>query len=515
MRGFFKRLFGNSPSTEDSAALYQSAMNLFKSDRFQEALDAFEKLAVVDSSSAPVHFMLGTTYTRLGGQRCNDDDSLVPWIKKAVAAFKLASDLADQHGGLKAEQRKIAAEAALHGERVIERYSPSLPEERRRTIYGDLMETIDSELLLGTNLASDFEQASRAASPKMMADSLRRNAALAEDAALEKTTARHGITKGQALAIKEEGREKKWPIKAITPELFNSRLLAAVRKGDSSEVGQLLEAGAKADSVDDNGESAIFVASTNGNTESVDLLLGAGADVNVDRGDQVFPLHRAAMGGFCETVRSLLRGGADVNVANRYRITPLHSASFEGHSDVVELLLQAGAFVDARNTGNETPLHTAIRHGHAQAAIRLIEAGADVKRTCGGGMSPLHLACYSGLEEVVERLIDAGVDVNLGDDHGQTPLHSASENGFTRIVVRLLKAGAHINATYCEATPLFCAAEEGHVEVVELLLGAGADRTIAQDGKTPEDIATEAGHDAVVKALANKGIGEQWNRKLP
>lgn len=492
-----------SRSGEDLAVLYQSAMNLFKSDRFQEALDAFEKLAVVDSSSAPVHFMLGTTYMRLGGQRCNDDDSLVPWIKKAVSAFKMASDIAKQHGGLTAEHRKIAAEAALHGERVIERHSPSQPEERRRTIYGDLMETIETELLLGTNLTSDFEQASRAASSKMMADSLKRNTSIAEDAALEKVTALHGITKGQALAIKEEGREKKWPIKAIPPELFNSRLLAAVRKGDSSKVGQLLEAGAKADSVDENGESAIFVASTNGNTEIVDLLLGAGADVNVDRGDQVFPLHRAAMGGFVETVRSLLRGGADVNVANRYRLTPLHSASFEGHSDVVELLLQAGAFVDARDTGNETPLHSAILHGHGQAFLRLIEAGADVKRTCRGGMSPLHMACSNGLEEVVERLIDAGADVNLGSDAGKVPLHEASENGFTKIVARLLKAGAHINATYYEATPLFCAAEEGHVEVVELLLGAGADRAIAQDGKTPKDIAAEAGHDAVVKALGN------------
>jgi hypothetical protein len=204
-----------SRSGEDSAALYQTATNLFKSERFQEALDVFERLSVIDSSSAAVHFMLGTTYTRLGGQRSKDNDSLVPWLKKAVAAFKVALELANQHGGLTAEQRNIAADAALHGERVIEQHSPSLPEDRRRKIFADLMETIDSELLLGTNLAGDFEQATQAASIKMMADGLKKNAAIAEDAALEKVTVRHRITRGQALAIKEEGREKKWPFKAV------------------------------------------------------------------------------------------------------------------------------------------------------------------------------------------------------------------------------------------------------------------------------------------------------------
>lgn len=202
-------------ASEDPTVLYQTAMNLLKSDRLQEALEAFERLSAIDSSSARVHFMLGVTYTRLGGERCKDDDSLVPWISKSVAAFKVALDLVKQRGGLTAEQRKIASEAALHGERVLERHSPSVPEERRRKIFADLMETIDSELLLGTSLASDFAQANRTASLKMMSDSLKRNAAVAEDAAIEKVTVRHGITRGQALAIKEEGREKKWPFKAV------------------------------------------------------------------------------------------------------------------------------------------------------------------------------------------------------------------------------------------------------------------------------------------------------------
>lgn len=42
-----------------------------------------------------------------------------------------------------------------------------------------------------------------------------KNAAMAEDTSLEKTISRRGITKGQLLAIKEEGCEKKWPSSTV------------------------------------------------------------------------------------------------------------------------------------------------------------------------------------------------------------------------------------------------------------------------------------------------------------
>lgn len=202
---------------DDPAALYQAASNLFKKERFKEALDLFEKLGRIDACSAPVHFMLGMTYTRLGGQLCSDDDSLVPWLRKSVAAFRRASELANDHGGLTAEQRNTATEFALHGERVIERHSPSIPEERRRGIFADLMETTDTEFLSDTTVDRGMEEASRKISFKMMQEAISRGGARAEAAALDKVAARHSITRGQLLAIKEEGRENKWPFKAVQP----------------------------------------------------------------------------------------------------------------------------------------------------------------------------------------------------------------------------------------------------------------------------------------------------------
>jgi hypothetical protein len=175
----------------------------------------FEKLERIDTSSAPVHFMLGMTYTNLGGQLCKDDDSLVPWLKKSVAAFRKASELANQHGGLTDEQNNTASEFALHGERVIERHSPSIPEERRRRIYADLMETQDTEFLSDTSVDRGMEEASRSISFKMMQEAISSGGARAERAALDKIAARHSITKGQLLAIKEEGREQQWPFKAV------------------------------------------------------------------------------------------------------------------------------------------------------------------------------------------------------------------------------------------------------------------------------------------------------------
>jgi hypothetical protein len=92
---------------------------------------------------------------------------------------------------------------------------PSIPEERRRRIFADLMETIDTEFLLHTNLVGEMSQASRMINFKMMQEAIDKNAAIAEAAALDKVTVRHTVSRGQLLAIKEEGREKKWPFKTV------------------------------------------------------------------------------------------------------------------------------------------------------------------------------------------------------------------------------------------------------------------------------------------------------------
>jgi tetratricopeptide (TPR) repeat protein len=199
----------------NTASAYQTAIDLFKANRTAEALERFEQLVKIEPSSASIQYMLGAAYARCGSELTKDNDAISPWLKKSVMAFKTAVDLAKVHGGLTLEQIKNASESALHGERVIERYAPSIPEEHRRKIYADLMETIDNEFLLGTNLVGEMEQASHEISFVKMQEAITKNAATAETNALDKVSTRHNVTRGQLLAIKEEGREKKWFFHAV------------------------------------------------------------------------------------------------------------------------------------------------------------------------------------------------------------------------------------------------------------------------------------------------------------
>jgi tetratricopeptide (TPR) repeat protein len=218
--GFLQRLFGRRKgpgSTGDPEKLYQDALELFGKERFREAADALEELARFDPGSATTQFTLGATYSRIAGEYEEDEETMRSWVEKSSRAFGEAVNLARQYGGLNDQQLAMARDASTAFDRLMERDRPSLPEDQRKTIYADYVETKDSELLLGTSLVQDVGAASRgpAASLAQMMEAVQGNAAKAEEAAVGKITQKYGITRGQLMAIEEEGKEKKWPFRAV------------------------------------------------------------------------------------------------------------------------------------------------------------------------------------------------------------------------------------------------------------------------------------------------------------
>lgn len=115
-------------TTGNTATAYKAAMDLFNSKRTAKALDRFEQLAKIEPSSASIQYMLGVCYVQRSVELTKDNDALAPLVKKSVAAFKTAADLARVHGGLTPEQLKYARLNARIGERIIERLAPSPPE---------------------------------------------------------------------------------------------------------------------------------------------------------------------------------------------------------------------------------------------------------------------------------------------------------------------------------------------------------------------------------------------------
>ncbi len=105
----------------------------------------------------------------------------------------------------------------------------------------------------------------------------------------------------------------------------------------------LLDAGASADAVDDDGATPLHVAAAGDCRLKLDLLLGARAPIDAQDDDGRTPLHEAIRFGRLVNAQRLLMAGALVDRFDEKQRTPLHYAALHGDQSAYELLLRAGA----------------------------------------------------------------------------------------------------------------------------------------------------------------------------
>ncbi|MEW2164158.1 ankyrin repeat domain-containing protein [Streptomyces sp. NPDC007084] len=230
-------------------------------------------------------------------------------------------------------------------------------------------------------------------------------------------------------------------------------LFPALYEGDQDTVVRLLRAGVSAESVDEDGQSALYVAAVSDEPGIVRLLLAAGADPDRLSLGTDAPLCGAACGGHTEVVRALLGAGAGPDTVEAFGFTALVWALRCGHSAVAELLLKAGADPDRPGPSGEVPLVTAARRGSvgcvrallAHGATARAEAIAEARRLLGVG---------------VEAELRAGLARTHGPGHRAVTRRRGSAEGVT-IEVELLNA---------QGIPF--AGDElqtGHAEIIALL----------------------------------------------
>jgi ankyrin repeat protein len=292
----------------------------------------------------------------------------------------------------------------------------------------------------------------------------------------------------------------------------------------------------------DSAGYALLLAARRGDSSEVAALLQAGADPKATAGFGWSALHEAASLGRKAAVEALLEAGADPSSRDGLNWTPLHWAAAQGDEVVVGLLCARGAEVDAGNTQGYTPLHLAADRGHAGAVRALVAAHADVNATAGDGYTPLILAAASGEADVVVALLDAGADPARKDNdkwgawdwlifYGDTELarlflsqqdtrkplgqhelgfglRAAAGQGNGALVDLLLANGGDPNwwEGHDERTALHAAARRGDLEVVRLLLAAGANVSAKdREGRTPLSVAIVCCHKEVANLLREHG----------
>jgi len=161
-------------------------------------------------------------------------------------------------------------------------------------------------------------------------------------------------------------------------------LLDAVAIDDADKVGYALGAGANVNAKDNDGNTALILASGHyghQTTEVVELLLKNGANVNYDDGGQQAhgpALLFAADRGLIEIMELLLDNNANVNSTDSANTTTLMIASGMGYYDIVKLLLkQPNINVNAKDKSGMNAIDWAnesrIGTGDAPEIVALIE----------------------------------------------------------------------------------------------------------------------------------------------
>ncbi len=177
------------------------------------------------------------------------------------------------------------------------------------------------------------------------------------------------IVSCQQIKKPETRKQEKQVVKTKVIEFDQEQYLQAALEGNLSIIQKGLEAGLDVDAVDENGFSALTLASYNGHNEIINFLLQKGASVNLPNKNRRTALMLASSGPFNETVKILLNAGANPNIVdNIEQFSALMFASAEGQLEVVKTLVENGADRALKDIDGDTAYDFAIKKGHTNVA---------------------------------------------------------------------------------------------------------------------------------------------------
>lgn len=158
------------------------------------------------------------------------------------------------------------------------------------------------------------------------------------------------------------------------PTTLDEQLLHVCKMGGTTEVDELLAAGANVNHQGGSGrEAPLHWAARKGSLTMAATLLAASADLEARDAEEQTPLLLAARNAMQDVVKGLLEAKAVVNAADARGETSLHAAAGLGSVKLVKLLLAKGADPGAQDKEGNTAADTAAEQGH-MAAENLITA---------------------------------------------------------------------------------------------------------------------------------------------
>ncbi|KAF9891451.1 hypothetical protein FE257_003917 [Aspergillus nanangensis] len=326
----------------------------------------------------------------------------------------------------------------------------------------------------------------------------------------------------------------------------------------------LLDAGADANGVDDEGKRALQLAVSQGDSHKrklrsiISLLTTSGADIRARDSDGRSLFHHAAITG-CLRALEYLVGIAQIGVdePDSWGMTPIMLAAAMGQANVVRFLIQDHeADPNQRDHEGRTTLLCAIFGGIPSTRVLFKKAvkyfsaclydnvceifsvltkssGIDINARDNYGATALNLAVQRNLHESEPLLI--GLLLEAGATVDSNSLGMAVKTGNANLVHQLLQYGAlpdmedaleiartklfpevaTVLLNYVAKPPWFdnwmataqlhAAVQEGDARMVESLISRGADVVAASNAHNLLSLAIEGGHAEVFRILARNG----------
>ena len=312
--------------------------------------------------------------------------------------------------------------------------------------------------------------------------------------------------------------------------------MEACTAGNLTSVKILIDAGADANVVDNEGVTTMMSAAYQGHKEIVQLLIDMKVDVNQVAFSGGTAIMFSAAGGHNETTRILIENKADVNVVvmatpeyivnvskaiaegkedtepHKDGVTALHVAAQGGHIGCMELLVDAGAVVDLADDEDITPLLNAVKGNFGAAAAYLVEHGANPNDVYIDEKKKTHNLLMDSVlvsnVDFAKLLIEKGAYVDFADDEGVTILTQAAYMGLDDVVRELINKGADTTIANKEGIdPLIAAASEGHNTCLEMILATKKANVNAKDkdGTNALMAAAVRGHHTTIDLLIANG----------
>ena len=262
----------------------------------------------------------------------------------------------------------------------------------------------------------------------------------------------------------------------------------------------LLEAGAKTETEDSAGWSAVDVAAELNRVAPLQMLLSSGASANRCGSAGCPPLTLAAHSGAREGVAILLAAGAAIDARDANGASAAMAAAVGAHQRTLKLLLQAGAPITATDDAGRTCAHYAAKSDSAPCLRALRKAGVDLGAETTFGWTPVHVAANHSCASAMAMLLQSGkCPVDVRDTAGWSPLHLATH-----------RLGQGTEGCRCRACRKL---HRDRRQCMRLLLRHGASTdTVDQRHATPAHLAAAHDDDEGLRMLRAYGA-KLWDRE--